>query len=119
METINRTVLIVLAKQPMVDWLQQLPDWPQNSAPPITTEEINLDSAAYLIPEYDTPDETMACIQRMKLELFEEALGGWTTDKRLWPKKRTRKLFDEWFSTQFHTVVYDLDLAAPIEHDED
>ena len=118
MLTINRTVLIVTVRQPFVDWLRSLPDG-GDSIGSITVDEVNEDCSAYLIPEFDTPEETENYFGRNKSELFEEALCGWHTDEALWPKRRSAKVFDEWFSVQFHTVVYDLDTRAPLAHDDD
>lgn len=120
MLTINRTALIITAKEPMLLWLRKLPDWAPDERPnEITLADVNDDSAAYLIPEFDTPEETWDYINHMKADFFEALLSGWTTDKMLWPKGRSLQLFDEWFTVQFHTVVYDLDLAVQLQHDED
>jgi len=40
-------------------------------------------------------------------ELFESELEGWYTDETLWPQKRTKKIFDEWFDVECHSVLID------------
>jgi hypothetical protein len=120
MDTVNRTILIVIAKQPMLDWLHQLPDWTDiEDLKDLTLESINEDNAAFLIPEFDTSSKTQRYIEAIKVDLFEEILCGWTTDEALWPKRISNKLFDRWFHAQFHTMVYDLAEHEPLVRDED
>ena len=45
---INRSIVIVKAKQPFQLWLQSLPD-PAN----LTLQQINEDSTAYLLPAFE------------------------------------------------------------------
>jgi len=40
-------------------------------------------------------------------EIFEQELTGWYTVPSLWPKKRTLKLFLEWFDVECHTCLVD------------
>ena len=40
-------------------------------------------------------------------QLFESEIEDWYTDESLWPKNRTRKLFDEWFDVDCHSVLID------------
>jgi hypothetical protein len=109
MALLNRTVLIIKAKQPMADWLRQLPDLDQKELDrPITPKEINKDNTVFLIPEFDMEPETTAFVQSIKLDLFEEILGGWYAEPSGWPKGRTTQMFDEWFDVEFHTVIEDL-----------
>ena len=49
--TLNRSVLIIKAKEPFRQWINSFPD-PDG----ITLEELNEDTTSYLIPEYDDDD---------------------------------------------------------------
>ena len=40
-------------------------------------------------------------------QLFESEIEDWYTDESLWPKNRNRKLFDEWFDVECHSVLID------------
>jgi len=40
-------------------------------------------------------------------QLFENEFEDWYTDETLWPQKRTRKLFNEWFEVECHSVLID------------
>ena len=40
--------------------------------------------------------------------IFESELDSWMTDPGVWPKKRTFKLFKEWFDIQVSDMIFDL-----------
>lgn len=40
-------------------------------------------------------------------KIFEMELSGWSIDENLWPKKRTFKIFREWFEIELHSMVFD------------
>ena len=42
-------------------------------------------------------------------------LGGWVRDESLWPKNRTRRMFQEWFEIQMGAMVQDLGSYTPLE----
>ena len=42
-------------------------------------------------------------------------LVDWYTDESLWPKKRSLKMFREWFDIQYHSMVWDLAVREPLE----
>jgi hypothetical protein len=46
-------------------------------------------------------------------------LSGWSIDENLWPKKRTFKIFREWFEIEPHSMVFDSgDDEIEIDDDE-
>ena len=47
--------------------------------------------------------------------IFETELESWYIDKKLWPKKRSLKLFREWFTVECHTMIEDTVVGSPIE----
>ena len=51
MQSINRTAVVIKAKQPFVDWINSSPDDSSN----YTLEQIDKDNLTFLIPEYDDP----------------------------------------------------------------
>jgi hypothetical protein len=112
MSTINRCVLIVRAKQPLLLWLHSLP----NSAS-FTLQEVNLDTAAYLLPEYEDDADTKKLLRRYFHLVFEEQLSSWWQDEADWPAKRDMKMFMQWFDIEFHSVVLDL-VDKPLLHEE-
>ncbi len=102
MKTINRTAVIVKPKQPYVDWANSFEDGGPN------LEETRKEGTAYLIREFDYVDQMVKHIEKNYAIIFENELFGWITDPEVWPKKRTLKMFKEWFEVEICEMVYDL-----------
>ena len=100
---INRGLVIALAKEPFREWLQSLPD-PCD----ISLEEINKDSSAYLIPEFEDDKQRDRVLGRFFTLIFEDQLAGWWTKEEEWPRQRDLRTFKKWFDLQFYSVVEDL-----------
>jgi hypothetical protein len=101
---VNRSVLLVRAKDPVCDWLQEvLP-----SAPPLTLKEMNVDCSTYLVPETEDDDDGQAILRIAFTTIFECQLADWCTDPDSWPDIHDRAIFDRWFDCSFHSVVTDL-----------
>ena len=102
---INRTALIVRAKQPFLDWLKTLPDPPEHD---LTLESVNIEPRVYLIPEdYDEEDEDMV-LRLIYPTVSSFELGGWWTDPNDWPEITSLDLFKDWFDVRLHSVIEDL-----------
>ena len=65
-------------------------------------------STVYLIPEFMTDEPANAYLKKNYKRIFENQLEGQINDPSLWPKKRTFKLFEEFFEVSLHPVVADL-----------
>lgn len=102
---VYRCVMIVRAKQPMLDWLHFF----EPSHMP-TLEELRKDSHAYLVPDYEeAPDIEKAIEKYVKANfegIFLNELTGWYTDPQMFPKM-TYTLFQEWFEVSYHSMVFD------------
>jgi len=114
---INRSAILLKYKEPAVIWINGAD--PYDNDPGITIDSANEDRTIYLVrtEDADSPAVVNEWISLNYEVLFEAELEGWYTDKNLWPAKRNRKLFDRWFSVEFHTVVEDT-VGSPIEDDE-
>ena len=99
---VNRSALIVRAKEPFREWLMSLPD-----SEDVSLHEINEDNSVYLIPEYEDDLEKDKILKLMYKEIFEEQLEDWWREEKDWPKKRNLSLFKKWFDVEFHSVVID------------
>ena len=111
---VNRAAVILKYKSPMIAWINES-DQVEDS-PEMTIEEANSDKTVYLISSDDAEDLD----QWLKLNykaLFEAELEDWFLDENLWPKKRTRKVFDEWFDVECHSIIMDT-VGIPIVDDE-
>lgn len=100
---INRSAIVIRAKEPFVEWLRALPD-------PclITTEEVNRDSTVYLIPQYVDDDDKLPILKQCYDLLFEDMLCSWWTVEADWPADRSLDMFQKWFEVDFHSVLEDL-----------
>lgn len=111
---INRAAVILRYKEPFVRWINEAD--PYEDDPGITAENANDDLNVYLITDTDG-ENVEEWISLNYKTLFESELEDWYTDKSLWPKKRDRKTFDEWFAVEFHSVIIDT-VNDLIEDDE-
>ena len=111
--SVNRSSLVIRAKEPFREWILSLPEPPAN----ITLEEINEDNTLYLIPEYEEEKDREKLLKKKYLDIFCELLEDWCLDETYWPKSRTIATFNKWFSVEFHSVVIDLD-GGQIIHEE-
>jgi len=48
--------------------------------------------------------------------IFEEELNGWMRDPDVWPRRRTLKVFLDWFEVEVCDLVVDLG-RGPIHYD--
>ena len=106
---IDRSILIVRAKEPFLHWLHSLPDPAR-----YTLEAVNDDRPGYLLPEYEDDKKKDGLLKKYFQQIFEEQLNGWWGDPEAWPSKRDLKTFKEWFEVEFHSVVFDL-IEKPIQ----
>lgn len=115
--SINRSILIMKLKQPYIEWTKTLPDRSEMEIEtPPTIEQLNEDSTAFLIPEIMDDTDFEVYIEHAWILLFEIQLAGWTTDEKLWPKKRTRKMFNEWFDCKCSSLAVDLWGKEPLDY---
>jgi hypothetical protein len=111
---INRAAVILKCKDPFITWLNESD--PYDDDPGITFEDANSDRTVYLIRDSDGENIEEWISLNYKL-LFESELYGWYTDESIWPKTLDRKLFDEWFGVECHTVIFDT-VGSEITDDE-
>ena len=103
MDTINRSVAVIKPKQPLVDWLNSLP----NTDPPFMLAVFQIDCTVLLLPEYDSEHQIHKCIKKIYNKIFEKELHSLCTDPSYWPSKRDYKTFLKWFSIVIHSEVFD------------
>ena len=112
----NRMVAVVLPKAPFVEWINR---FSHGEAKPVTLDEAREDPNAFLIPvranELDTPGERW--LRQNWSILFERMLENWYADESLWPRSRTRKMFQEWCELRAHSVVMDCS-DEPLEYSD-
>src|SRR5687768_6430606 len=98
LSTVNRSAVIIRMRQPFIDWANQLPDRaPEEKKTPYLLDELNREPTVYLVPEIFDPEEWDAYLETRWPFLFEHLLTGWTSDSKLWPKRRSVKMLHAWF----------------------
>jgi hypothetical protein len=106
MNTINRTLLILIPKKPFLDWVKNF-----------NTEIDAGECSAYFIPhkydEYDYKDY----LKKHCKEIFESELYGILRDPDFYPEKRDYETFNKWFENHVCDTVFDL-ANDPIEIEE-
>ncbi len=84
MGQLNRSVAVLKAKRPFLDWTKSLPDPLEGH----TLEQLHDDCHAYLFPEWQTHAEREELLAEAYEFLFEQELWGWHRDDRAFPKNR-------------------------------
>ena len=106
MNSINRTLLIVIPKKPYIDWVNSF--------------NIEIDAgeySAYLIPEKYDEYNYKDYLEKHCKDIFESELFGILKDPDFYPDKRDYKTFDKWFEIHVCDTVFDLS-NEPIETEE-
>ncbi len=112
--TVNRASLTLRAKQPLVDWINNLPQ--ADGELRVTLAEVHDDATAYLIPAYLDDAERDNIVQAVFEEVFRCELEAWWTDESDWPTI-TWPRFNEWFEIDCRSIVMDLALE-PLEQED-
>ncbi len=113
---INRSALIVRAKQPFLDWLKSLPD---DTNDDLTLDQLNDEPQVCLLADLgETNDSGGPMIRAFSSIVFELELEGWWTEESDWPQDRSYEVFCQWFDVSLHSMVHDL-VDEPIIDDED
>jgi hypothetical protein len=106
---LNRSAIIITPKAPYIAWANSFDDGPRyeeaddEEGPPV-----------FLGPGTDTVAEVDRFVERHFDLFFEHWLNDWCTDPSLWPQRRTRKMFHEWFDVRIASMVIDT-VRAPLE----
>ena len=108
--TINRHLVILVHKQAFLDWLLRVDPSPPSS---MSLDDLRDDNDAFLIPDdvADGTEDAIKWVEKHWRMFFEHALNEWLTDESLWPKKISLKMFREWFSVEYQSMVWDLGKA--------
>lgn len=113
--TINRHLIVLMPKQPVLDWIRRVDPNP----PDLTLDQLRLEQNAFLIPDdLDGQQGAEKWGQRRWQMFFESFLAEWYTVESWWPQKRTFKMFKDWFDIQYHSMVWDMAASEPISYED-
>jgi hypothetical protein len=100
-DSINRNAIVVKPQKPFFDWINFIyPESPVNEK-----EEANI----CLIREMESNEAIGKWLKRNFDRIFQNELNDWHTAEEDWPKRRTFKIFQDWFSYEIHSMVLDLE----------
>ena len=103
-ELVNRALIVVKPRKPFLDWANGVDD----EFKEMTIEEMEDDSAVFLIQDYEADEEREEILQKHYKTIFEAELNGWVIDESMWPENRDYITFKQWFLVVFHSIVFDL-----------
>lgn len=104
MNLINRAALIVIPKQPYLDWANTLDD----EGPKLDINASYYEYPIYLIDDVEDDQAAVKAIQRHYTHIFENELMAWHRDEKAWPQQRDWRTFKKWFEVQVSSMVFDL-----------
>jgi len=99
-DVVNRHAVVVKPRQPLLDWI--------NALYPDLTED-GSETTVYLVKSQFSLEDTEKWLKRHFKEIFDNELIDRHTDENDWPQKRTYKVFKEWFDTEIHEQVVDME----------
>ena len=103
-DSINRDAIVVKPKQPLFDWINSIyPDSPVKAAD---------EGTVYLVKEKDSNEAIEKWLKKNFDNIFQNELNNWHTDEKDKKKKRTYKLFTDWFDIEIHSMILDLEESA-------
>ncbi|PVY75641.1 hypothetical protein C7414_111140 [Cupriavidus alkaliphilus] len=114
--TINRSMIALVPEQPFLDWIQAVDPQPVAG---LTLEQVREDQSVFLLPEElaDTHENAVRWVEKRWQDFFEFMLGEWFDDSA-WPEELSLKMFREWFSVRYHSMVFDMAPDVPVMHDD-
>jgi hypothetical protein len=103
MRAVDRSAILVVPKQPFLDWLRSVDD---NNAE-LTLNDIRSEPAIYLIKECVDDLAFLDEVRRIFPVIFEQQLEAWWTEPSDWPALLTFDTFRDWFDCSFHSEIFD------------
>lgn len=100
MQSINRTALTLVPKQPYITWANSFEDGE------VYSEGEHFASTYLISDDYDEFNYEKY-LKKDFAQLFENELEAWMTDPDMWPTNRTYKEFKKWFDVICSDIVWD------------
>jgi hypothetical protein len=100
---VNRSAVILVPKQPFVDWLARA------CGERRSLEELRAlpDRTVYLLEPWQGSWDSPKVLAAHAQEIIERELAEWTTKRSRWPKKRGPRLLETWFDIEQCSAVVD------------
>jgi hypothetical protein len=111
--TLNRAALVVIPKQPYVDWANSLDEF----EPRLDIADPHYEYTVYLVDAIGYDSDVPRVLKRYYPIIFEHELAAWYLDTTAWPAKRDLRTFKKWFDVKACSIVLDL-CKYPLEVEE-
>lgn len=109
---LNRVLVLIIPKQPFYDWERQV--FPELN--PMNPNRNDYDS--FLLNNTYKQLDLKKLLKEEWAWIFENQLHGICTDEDRWPKKRTWKMFTEWFDVKYSSIITDLGTENLVDFSE-
>jgi len=103
--SVNRTAVIITPKQALFDWVNNI--FPEEAMSMDTLNKHD-ESTVYLIPEFDSTEESIFFLKENFDYFLDEILFGWCVDEGQWPCNRSWDLFERFVDYSIQSVVQDV-----------
>ena len=110
---VNRTAVIIIAKQPFLDWLQAV----DPTSRQLKLDDLNMEASIYLLPDSDSDQQAEKNLRKICKQIFAHELDGWWSETSTWPQDLSYGVFAKWFDWQHHSMVFDV-TEAPLRREE-
>ena len=108
---LNRGLVVIRYKQAYIDWVSIAGELPLA----LSLAHANEDGESFLLPTYesqtdpvDSAEDAIKWVEKRWRMFFEHILGSQILNEAEWPKKRTLKMFREWFAIEYKSIVWDM-----------
>ena len=101
MEMINRSALLLLPKQPMLDWVNG------HDESKLTLDILRDEPRVYLLPPWESQADLAEILAIHHEEILVELFQSWFTDDYPRPALSI-ELMGEWFDVSVHSMVHDV-----------
>ena len=105
---IKAFAIIIKPKEPLVNWAKNIAE--QEKIPKLTEiikedAGVLMEATVLLIQWQDNPEQVKKYLTKHSATLFEQQLGMWCNDQKLWPADRSEENFYTWFDVTVHTEI--------------
>lgn len=111
--TVNRVAVVVQPMAPYHAWARRLDGESGAQMAAMSHDQL---TSVYLIDELPRDELGERALRRHWAWIFEEQLMSWHRQAEDWPRRRSYKMFREWFDLRLVPLVFDL-CEAPLVRD--
>lgn len=104
MRQINGRVLLLIAREPLLEWAKSVYDGPMN----FSLEDLASEPQAISFPTSRRGPDVEVFLQRHHRDILEHVFREWTANKSLWPPA-SLELLKQWFKAKLIVSIYEVD----------